>query len=55
MRLWCRRFGQAFAKRLRHSQGQLGDTWRVDEMFVTINGERHYTMGMWCKSETEDE
>jgi putative transposase len=42
VRLWCLRFGQAFAKRLRGRQGRLGDTWHLDEMFVTIRGECHY-------------
>jgi putative transposase len=39
---WCLRFGQAFAKRLRCRQGRLGDTWHLDEVFVTIGGERRY-------------
>ena len=42
VRQWCLKFGLSFAKKLRHRQGRLGDTWHVDEMFVTINGERHY-------------
>ncbi len=28
--------------RIRRRQGRLGDTWYLDEMFVTIRGERHY-------------
>jgi putative transposase len=40
VRQWCLRFGQAFAKRLRCRQGRLGDTWHLDEVFVTIGGER---------------
>jgi putative transposase len=42
IRLWCLRFGQTFAKRLRYRQGRLGDTWHLDEVFVTIGRERHY-------------
>jgi len=42
VRQWCLRFGQAFAKRLRCRQGRLGDTWHLDEVFVTIGGELHY-------------
>ncbi len=42
VRQWCVKFGGSFAKKLRHRQGRLGDTWHVDEMFVTINGERSY-------------
>src|SRR5262245_3800704 len=40
IRLWCPRFGQAFAQRLRGRQGRLGDTWPRDEIFVTSSGER---------------
>ena len=29
----------------RQRQGRLGDSWFLDEVFVTINGERHY---LWC-------
>jgi putative transposase len=42
VRQWCLKFGQEFARKLRHRRGQLGDTWHLDEMFVTINGECHY-------------
>src|SRR5262249_41950142 len=42
VRQWCLKFGQAVAEKLRHRQGRLGDTWHVDERFVTINGEHHY-------------
>jgi putative transposase len=42
IRLWCLLFGQAFAKRLRGRPGRLGDTWHLDEMFVTRHGARHY-------------
>jgi putative transposase len=42
VRQWCRKFGQDFAKQLRHCQGRLGDTWPLDELVVTIAGARHY-------------
>jgi len=42
VRLWCLKFGQAFANKLRHRRGRLGDTWHLDEMFVSIRGQRHY-------------
>ena len=29
-------------RRLRRRQGRLGDTWFLDEVFVTINGQRQY-------------
>jgi putative transposase len=42
VRLWCRKFGPDYARKLRRRQGRLGDTWFLDEVFVTINGERQY-------------
>ena len=36
VRQWCLKFGQAFAKKLRHRQGRPGDTWYMDEVVVTI-------------------
>ena len=35
-------FGQQYANKIRHRRGNLGDTWFMDEVFVTMNGERHY-------------
>ena len=42
VRQWCLKFGQAFAKKLRHRRSQPGDTWHLDEMFIRIRGERYY-------------
>ncbi len=42
IRCWCVKFGPKYAARLRRRQGRLGDTWFLDEVFVTIRGERHY-------------
>ncbi len=42
IRRWCAKFGLDYAKRLKRQQGRLGDTWFLDEVFVTINGERQY-------------
>ena len=42
VRQWCGTFGPDYARRLRRRQGRLGDTWFLDEVFVTINGERQY-------------
>jgi putative transposase len=38
----CRRFGQAYANQLRRRRPQPGDTWHLDEVLLTIRGERHY-------------
>ena len=42
VRQWCRKFGPEYARRLKRRQGRLGDTWHLDELFVTIRGQRHY-------------
>ena len=41
IRLWCGKFGLDYARKLRRWRGCLGDTWFLDEVFVTIGGERH--------------
>ena len=42
IRRWCLRFGQTYAALLKKSQGQLGDQWFLDEVFIKINGRPHY-------------
>ena len=42
IRQWCRTFGRTYARRLRRRRGRLGDTWHLDELFVSINGRRQY-------------
>ena len=42
IRLWCGKFGPGYARILRRKQGRLGDTWFLDELFITIQGKRHY-------------
>jgi putative transposase len=42
VRQWCLKFGQKFAKEIRHRQPRPGDTWFLDEVFITISGQRHY-------------
>jgi putative transposase len=42
VRYWCRTFGQAYANRLRCRRPRPGDKWHLDEVFLTINQERHY-------------
>src|SRR5918911_1749191 len=41
VRQWCRKFGQDYANRRRRRRPQPGDTWHLDEVFLTIHGERH--------------
>jgi putative transposase len=42
IRKWCVTFGQQYANQLRRRCPQRGDTWHLDEVFLTIYGERHY-------------
>jgi putative transposase len=42
IRQWCRKFGQAYANQLRRRRPKPGDKWHLDEVFLTIKGERHY-------------
>jgi putative transposase len=42
VRYWCRKFGQAYANQLRRRRPRPGDKWHLDEVFLTIHGERHY-------------
>ena len=42
IRQWCRTFGPEYARTLRRRRGRLGDTWYLDELFVKIQGRRHY-------------
>jgi putative transposase len=42
IRQWSVKFGAQYARRLKRRQGRLSDTWHLDEVFVTINGERQY-------------
>ncbi len=42
VRRWCRKFGPDYARSLGRKQGRLGDIWYVDELFLTIRGQRRY-------------
>ena len=42
IRQWCQRFGPVYARRLRRRHGRMGNTWHLDEVFVTIRGRQQY-------------
>src|SRR5258705_2686500 len=42
VREWCLKFGQTYAKGLRHKSPRPGDQWHLDEGFLKINGRVHY-------------
>jgi len=41
VRQWCAKFGQTYANALRR-RARPGDKWHLDEVFITINGQRQY-------------
>jgi putative transposase len=42
IRLWCNKFGPAYARRLKRKHRGYGDTFYMDEVFVKIQGKQHY-------------
>ena len=48
---WCQKFGQDYANRLRRRRPRPGDTWLLDEVFLTINGERY---DLWRAVDQDD-
>src|SRR3712207_434887 len=41
VRQWARKFGQAFANRIRRRLPSGGDKWHLDEVVITIAGVKH--------------
>ena len=42
IRQWCLTFGPNYARTLRRRRGRMGDTWHLDELFVTLKGRQRY-------------
>ena len=42
VRRWPLKFGQQYANNLRRRRARPGDTWHLDEVFLTINGKTAY-------------
>jgi len=42
IRSWCYRFGPVLAKKVRQKRRPPTDKWHLDEVFITINRQRHY-------------
>jgi putative transposase len=42
VRYWCPKFGQPYAQQLRRQHPRPGDRWHLDEVFLTMQGPRHY-------------
>jgi putative transposase len=41
VRQWCLKFGQTYANELRHRRPRCGDKWHMDEVMLTIRGQKH--------------
>ena len=52
IRLWCIKFGQIYARRLKCRHKGYGDTFYIDEIFVKINGKQQY---LWRAVDQEGE
>jgi len=50
IRKWCHKFGQDYANQIRR-RPRTGDKWHLDEVFLTINGKRHY---LWRAVDQDD-
>ena len=42
IRQWSGKFGAAYTAGLRRRRPQAGDKWHLDEVFITVNGQRQY-------------
>ena len=42
IRRWCGKFGASFAAKLRRRRPRPGDKWHLDELVITMTGERRY-------------
>ena len=42
IRAWSQKFGQAYANGLRRGRPRPGGKWHLDEVFIKVNGQRHY-------------
>jgi putative transposase len=50
IRSWCYKFGPHFAQQVRQKRRSATDKWHLDEVFVTINGQRYY---LWRAVDSE--
>ena len=41
IRLWCKKFGAIYTRRLKRKHRGYGDTFYLDEVFVKISGKQH--------------
>jgi putative transposase len=51
IRLWCIKFGNRYARRLKQRHCGFGDTFHIDEVFVKINGQQQFCGVPWIRTE----
>jgi putative transposase len=51
IRQWCGKFGQEYAHQFHRRRPQPGDTWHLDEVCLTIHGQRH---DLWRAVDQDD-
>jgi putative transposase len=44
VRSWAEEFGRIYANTIRRRPPQLGDKWRLDEVVISINGNKHWLL-----------
>lgn len=42
IRRWSRKFGAAYAKKLRRKKPSRKDSWHLDEVVISIGGRKHW-------------
>jgi len=42
IRFWVVKFGRQYAKSIRRDRPQVGDKWHLDEVVISIRGEKHW-------------
>ena len=42
VRQWAEKFGREFSNRIRRRAPARGDKWRLDEVVITIRGDKHW-------------
>lgn len=42
IRAWCQKFGQQYANEIRRRRRPVGYKWHLNEVVITINGEKYY-------------
>lgn len=50
VRRWAMKFGRGYARRLKRKRPSRRDIWHVDEVVVTIGGQKHWLWRAWIRT-----